>query len=103
MTGTSSNSGSAFWRGHTSQVSAGVTCPHCAGPADGATTMSGGPRPTDGAVALCFYCGGVGISCDDVTRIRAPSPMELMAIEASGVVQRARATRDRINRRRGGA
>lgn len=72
----------SFWRGFQSNTP-GLRCPHCSHEVDVATAASGNvPTPRDGSVALCAYCHGVAIYAESATRLRAPSPMETMQIQA---------------------
>lgn len=72
----------SFWRGFQSNTP-GLRCPHCSGEGHVATAATGNvPTPRDGSIALCRYCDGVAIYAEGATRLRAPSPMEMMQIQA---------------------
>lgn len=81
----------------------GARCPLCLGDADLATGTlpNKKTRPTDGDVCICFQCEGVSIWTDGATRLRAPGPIESMALHASPRLQRYRAVLRAVKRENG--
>lgn len=74
-------------------------CPHCNEAVNVATSLGAAARPADGNSSMCFYCGGLVIFTDGATKVRAPSPLESMALEMNPQIAHYRLLLAEVKRR----